>query len=88
MSDFELIFLTRPGCRLCDEARPIVEAAASRAGVLVEELDVDSSPALSDSFGTRIPVLLGPSDEVIAEGVIDDHRRLWKMIRRSARGGR
>lgn len=87
MSDFRLRFLTRAGCHLCDDARPIVDAAAHRETVAVDEVDIDSSDELIARFGLRIPVLLAPDDTVLAEGVINDRRRLGRAIRRSARRG-
>ncbi len=85
LSTFTLKFLTRPGCHLCDDARPLVEAAAAKEDVAVEEIDVDSLQDLRSKFGRRIPVLLGPDQEVIAEGVIDDRRQLRKRIKQSTR---
>ena len=67
-------FLTRPGCHLCDEARPIVASVAARAGVEIEEVDIDSDPALTRDFGLRIPVVLGPDGTVLAEGQIEARR--------------
>lgn len=87
MSDFVLKFLTRPGCHLCDDARPLVESAAESESVEVEEVDVDSFPDLRSKYGNRIPVVLSPGGKVIAEGVIDDRRQLRKRIKRSARAG-
>jgi len=81
-------FLTRSGCHLCDDARPLVESAAVREGVEIEVVDVDSFPELEARYGSRIPVLLGPDGDVIVEGVIDDPRQLRKRIKRSARAAR
>ncbi len=55
---------------------------AGRVGAIVEEIDVDSDDRLLGSYGMRIPVLLGPSDEVFAEGIIDERRALRKALRR------
>lgn len=88
MSDFVLKFLTRPGCHLCDDARPLVESAAESESAAIEEVDVDSSPELKARYGSRIPVLLSPDGKMIAEGVIDDRRQLRKRIKRSARAAR
>jgi len=74
-------FLTRPGCHLCDQARPLVAAAAARSGVTVEEIDIDSDQVLIRDYGLRIPVVLGPGGEVLAEGEIDS-RRLRQELRR------
>lgn len=87
MSGFRLRFLTRAGCHLCDEARPLVQSAAARAKVEIDEVDIESSDDLVARYGLRIPVVLTPDDRVIAEGRIEDGRRLRKAIRRSARGG-
>ncbi len=88
MRDFKLIFLTRDGCHLCDAAWPLVESAAAEVGAEIEVIDVDSSSELAASYGTRVPVLLGPDDDVIAEGIIADSRQLTRRVRRSTRGGR
>jgi thiol-disulfide isomerase/thioredoxin len=78
-------FLTRPGCHLCDEARPVVTSVAARAGVGIEEIDIDSDPVLTRDFGLRIPVLLAADGRVLAEGEIDS-RRLRKQLRRERAG--
>lgn len=74
-------FLTRPGCHLCDQARSLVSSEASKAGVRVEEIDIDTSPELTRDFGLRIPVVLGPDDQVLAEGEINS-RRFRKELKR------
>jgi len=74
-------FLTRDGCRLCDEARPLVEGAARRLHVDLVEVDIDTDDGLIGRYGLRIPVVLGRDDQVIAEGVIDDARSLRRAMR-------
>ncbi|MGH8870479.1 MAG: glutaredoxin family protein [Acidimicrobiia bacterium] len=76
-------FLTRPGCHLCDEARPLVERAVRRRGGIIEEVDIDADDPLSRDYGLRIPVLLGPDEVVIAEGRIESD-----SLRRALRGWR
>jgi hypothetical protein len=85
LSDFSIRFLMRHGCHLCDDARPVVVAAARRAGVDLIEVDIDSEDRLVKDFGLRVPVVLGPDDEVIAEGVIEDARALRRSIKRLER---
>ena len=82
MRDLKLTFVTRVGCHLCDHARPVVLEAARRAGAVVEEVDVDRDDHLLANYGMRIPVLLGPEDEVLAEGVIDDRKALRRLLKR------
>jgi glutaredoxin len=81
-------FLTRDGCHLCDDARPLVERAAGRAGVDVEEIDVDSNEELRQAYGASVPVVVASGGEVLAEGLIDDERALRRAMRRSARSSR
>lgn len=80
MSNFSIRFLTRPGCHLCNDARPLVEWAAMKVGVVIEEIDVDGDDTLLSLYGVRIPVVLGPGDEVLAEGVIGDRKALEKAF--------
>ena len=80
MSNFSIRFLTRPGCHLCNDARPLVEWAAMKVGVVIEEIDVDGDDTLLSLYGVRIPVVLGPGDEVLAEGVIGDRTTLEKAL--------
>jgi Glutaredoxin-like domain (DUF836) len=74
-------FLIRPGCHLCDEARPIVKKAVARVGGTIDEIDIDSDDALTRDYGMRVPLLLGPDDVVLAEGIIEA-RPLRKTLRR------
>ena len=81
LSDLILRFLTRPGCHICDDARPLVMSEAARIGAMVTELNVDDDDGLMALYGLRIPVVLGRADQVIAEGVIDDRKTLRKAFR-------
>lgn len=45
---------SRPGCRLCEEARRELVAAAPEA--TIEEVDVDTNPRLRERYGWDIPV--------------------------------
>lgn len=72
MSDFFVTFVTRLGCHLCEEAEPLVRRLATRIGVSVEVQDIDADPALLHEYSHRIPVVLGPSRRVLAEGIIDE----------------
>ena len=85
MKLFAFKFLTRSGCHLCDEARPLVETAVKRRRGELIELDIDADDTLTRDYGLRVPVLLGPGDVVIAEGRIDraSLRRGMKKLGRS-----
>ena len=45
---------SRPGCRLCEEARRELVVAAPE--VAIEEVDVDTNPQLRERYGWDIPV--------------------------------
>jgi len=87
LNPLSLRFLTRPGCHLCDEARPLVVDAVGRVGGTLQEVDIDQDQSLLIQFDLRIPVLLGPDDQVVAEGIIDDRRGLVRILRRLKRSG-
>jgi hypothetical protein len=49
-------------------------------GGVIEEVDIDKDDALTRDYGMRVPVLLGPGGEVLAEGRIEA-----KSLRRAMR---
>ncbi len=75
-------FLTRQGCHLCDEARPVLKKVAKRMNVSIEEIDIDTDDELTKLYGLRVPVVLGVHDRVLAEGVIDDRKLLKDALKR------
>lgn len=79
MSIFSFKFLTRSGCHLCESAEPLVRRLAAEAGASVEVHDIDTDPALLSEYTARIPVILGPSGRILAEGIIDE-RSLKKAL--------
>ncbi len=70
MRAFFLEFLGRAGCHLCDEAEPLVRRSARLVGADLVRRDIDQDRGLSREYGSRIPVVLGPSGRVLAEGRI------------------
>ena len=57
-------------------------SAVESVGATLDEVDIDPSPELTRDYGLRIPVVLGPNDQVLAEGIIKP-RRLSRELRRS-----
>jgi hypothetical protein len=59
----DLILYGRPGCGLCDEARELldallaVRAAAGLPTPTLQEIDIESDPALERAFLATIPVV-------------------------------
>ncbi|PZE68231.1 MULTISPECIES: glutaredoxin family protein [unclassified Curtobacterium] len=51
--------LTKPGCHLCDDARPVVErVVAARPGVTLEERSILDDDDLRLEYAEDIPVVL------------------------------
>ena len=75
-------FLTREGCHLCDEARPVLEKVAKDMNVSIREVDIDGDDQLTKLYGLRVPVVLGVHDRVLAEGVIADRKLLKDALQR------
>ncbi|MDJ0924936.1 MAG: glutaredoxin family protein [Acidimicrobiia bacterium] len=65
-----VMFLTRPGCGLCDEALPVVKRATRRLGVELVTVDITADSNLEAEFDLRIPVILDRKGRVLAEGRI------------------
>ena len=48
---------TRVGCCLCDDAKAVLTAARRRAEFDLEEVDIDTDPALRAELNDHIPVI-------------------------------
>ncbi|HWP60491.1 MAG TPA: glutaredoxin family protein [Candidatus Acidoferrales bacterium] len=53
-----LTLYTRADCCLCAEMKATIERVARTVALVVEEIDVDSSPELRRAYGDQVPVLL------------------------------
>jgi glutaredoxin len=53
-----VLFYTRNGCHLCDEAWEVVTAAQRRYGFTLERVDVDTDPRLAAEHGECVPVVV------------------------------
>ena len=49
---------TRPGCHLCEEAKAEMLAADCEGEYVLEEVNIDTDPALKERYGLEIPVIL------------------------------
>jgi len=54
----QVTLYTRPGCHLCDEAKGAMLAARCTHLYALQEINIDSDPALSRRYGWDIPVVL------------------------------
>ena len=48
---------TRPGCHLCEEAKEEMLAADCADQYILEEINIDTDPALLERYGDEIPVI-------------------------------
>jgi hypothetical protein len=55
-----LTLYSRPGCRLCDEMKAIVQRVvrSSATPIRIDEIDISTDPDLEARYGVEIPVLL------------------------------
>ncbi|MGY5766163.1 glutaredoxin family protein [Brachybacterium sp. DNPG3] len=75
--DARVLFLTREGCHLCDEALPVVRAEADRAGTTVEVRDIDEDERLRADWDYDVPV-------IIVDGAVHAKYRVETEALRSA----
>jgi glutaredoxin len=53
-----VILYTRPGCHLCEEVKREMLAAGCADEYMLEEVNIDTDPALLERYGWEIPVVL------------------------------
>ena len=53
----KLTLYSRQACGLCDEMKEVVRAVALKIPLEMEEIDVDRSNELRETFGNEVPVL-------------------------------
>ncbi|MBA2733774.1 MAG: glutaredoxin family protein [Acidobacteria bacterium] len=53
-----VILYTRPGCHLCEEAKEMLLAADCGEEYALEEINIESDPALKELYGWEIPVIV------------------------------
>ena len=56
-ADRPVLFYTRHGCHLCEEAWAVMEAARKKHGFTLTAVDVDAHPALAKQYGECVPVV-------------------------------
>ena len=47
---------SKPGCHLCDDARAVVERVCADLGTSYDEVDITTSPELTNAYADQIPV--------------------------------
>ena len=76
-----VLLYSKPGCHLCDDARPLVARVCDELAVGWEEVDISSDAELMRRFGEQIPV-------VYVDGRPHDFWRVEEeRLRRALAGG-
>jgi hypothetical protein len=76
-----VVFYTKPGCHLCDEARAVVERVATDTGAGWRELSILDDEELRERYWELIPV-------VLVDGEQHDFYRVDETRLRAALQGR
>lgn len=66
----EVIFYTKAGCHLCEDARDLLEELAEETEYALTEIDIRSDMEVFERYRYRIPVVL-INGEILLEGRID-----------------
>ncbi|OZI13627.1 NrdH-redoxin [Bacillaceae bacterium SAS-127] len=66
----EIIFYTRPQCRLCTEAQTILQLVQEDVPVVIHERNINDRDEWTEQYGLMIPVI-EYDNEIIQYGVID-----------------
>jgi glutaredoxin len=53
----QVVFYTRPGCHLCDEAKQEIRAANCADQYVLQEVNIDDDPAILERYRNEIPVI-------------------------------
>jgi hypothetical protein len=67
-----VVFYTRAGCCLCDEALALLRQLSDIYPVTITIVDIDGDPALQEHHGERVPVI-----------AIGGRERMWGKINRA-----
>ena len=67
----EVIFYTKAGCHICEDARALLEEAAETIEYALTEIDIRSDREVFERYRYRIPVML-INQETLLEGRIEE----------------
>jgi len=66
----KVVFYTKAGCHLCEDARTLLEEIAQEIAYVLTEIDIRSDMAVFERYRYRIPVIL-LNGGTLLEGRID-----------------
>jgi len=59
-----VVFYTRDGCHLCDDAAVVVEAVCAQTSASWKVVDIDSDPELVARYNDKVPVVTVDGEEI------------------------
>ena len=68
----QVVFYTKAGCHLCEEARDMLDDIAAETTFELTEIDIRTSNEIFEQYRYRIPVIIVDNNTVI-EGRIEFH---------------
>ena len=74
----KVVFYTKAGCHLCDNARDLLEDLAADIPFELTEIDIRTDPDTFETYRYRIPVIIINS-QAIVEGRINQED-IWKAF--------
>lgn len=74
----QVVLYTRPGCHLCDDVKQHLAALATELTFSVDEVNIESEPALRVRYGHDIPVVTVEGREAFRHRF--DESRLRKLL--------
>jgi glutaredoxin len=66
----QVVFYTKAGCHLCEQAREMLDDIAAQAAYELTEIDIRSDPAVFEEYRYRIPVII-IDETTVLEGRIE-----------------
>ena len=70
-----VIFYSRPGCHLCEEAKQTIDSARCANEYTLEEIDIESDGALLRRYGDDIPVITIDGEEAFRHSLTSEEFR-------------
>ena len=80
LDHLQVVFFTRQGCHLCEDAWEMLQAEQRRYRFALSVVDVDSDPELVQAHGTCVPVVM-VNGRVRFRGQIN--KALWRRLLRA-----
>jgi len=77
LDHLDVVFFTRQGCHLCEDAWKLLQAEQQRHRFALSVVDVDSDPELVKAYGECVPVVM-VNGRVRFRGRINE--ALWRRL--------